>query len=61
MEPLIKDTLDKGHLGIKDIFQCTNLYGDNIFSSLKEDNLSMMDKMDLSECVHYLEVPLYIQ
>ena len=35
---LIKDTLNKGHLCIKDTFQCTNLY-------LKEDNLSIIDKM----------------
>ena len=42
VEPLIKDTLNKGHLCIKDTFQCTNLYSGN---ALKEDNLSIMDKM----------------
>ena len=28
VEPLIKDTLNKGHLCIKDTFPCTNLYSD---------------------------------
>ena len=45
VEPLIKDTLNKGHLCIKDTFQCTNLYSGNTFLPLKEDNLSVMDKM----------------
>ena len=45
MEPLIKDTLNKGHLCIKDTFYCTNLYSDNTFLALKEDNLSIMDVM----------------
>ena len=45
VEPLIKDTLNKGHLCIKDTFQCTNLYSGNTFLPLKEDNLSIMDKM----------------
>ena len=33
VEPLIKDTLNKGHLCIKDTFQCTNLctYSGNAF------------------------------
>ena len=29
LELLMKDTLNKGHLCIKDIFQCTNLYSGN--------------------------------
>ena len=37
-------TSDKGHC-IKDTFQCTNLYSGNTFLPLKEDNLSIMDKM----------------
>ena len=41
MEPLIKDTLNKGHLSIKDTFQYTNLCSGNAFP----DNLSVMDKM----------------
>ena len=45
VEPLIKDTLNKGHLCIKDTFQCTSLYSGNTFLPLKEDNLSIMDKM----------------
>ena len=45
VEPLIKDTLNKGHLCIKDTSQCTNLYSGNAFLPLKEDNLSIMDKM----------------
>ena len=45
VEPLIKDTLNKGHLCIKDTFQCTNLYSGNTFLPLKEANLSIMDKM----------------
>ena len=45
VEPLIKDTLNKGHLCIKDTFRCTNLYSGNTFLPLKEDNLSIMDKM----------------
>ena len=40
MEPLIKDTLNKGHLCIKDTFQCTNLYSSN---TPKEDNLFIVD------------------
>ena len=36
VEPLIKDTLNKGHLCIKDTSQCTK------FLPLKEDNLSIM-------------------
>ena len=28
---LIKDTLNKGHLCLKDAFQCTNLYSGNTF------------------------------
>ena len=40
-----KDTLNKGHLCIKGTFQCTNLYSGNTFLPLKEDNLSIMDKM----------------
>ena len=32
VEPLIKDTQNKGHLCIKDTFQCTNLY--NILPSI---------------------------
>ena len=42
VEPLIKDTLNKGQLCT---FQCTNLYSGNTFLPLKEDNLSIMDKM----------------
>ena len=42
VEPLIKDTLNKGHLCIKDIFRYTNLYSGNTFLPLKEDNLSIM-------------------
>ena len=45
MEPLIKDTLNKGHLCIEDTFQHTNLYSGNTFLPLKEDDLSIMDKM----------------
>ena len=45
VEPLIKDTLNKGHLCIKDTFRYTNLYSGNTFLPLKEDNLSIMDKM----------------
>ena len=43
VEPLIKDTLNKGHLCIKDTFRCTNLYSGNTLLPLKEDNLSIMD------------------
>ena len=53
-------TSDKGHLCIKDTFRCTNLYSGNTFLPLKEDNLSIMEQNDPSQCVHYLEVPLYI-
>ena len=42
MEPLIKDTLNKGHLCIKGTFQCTNLCSGNTF---KEDKLSIIEKM----------------
>ena len=45
VEPLIKDPLNKGHLCIKDTFQCTNLYSGNTFLPLKEDILSIMDNM----------------
>ena len=45
MEPLTKDALNKGHLSIEDTFQHTNLYSGNTFLPLKEDNLSIMDKM----------------
>ena len=39
MEPLIKDTLNKG---------CTHLYGGNTFLPPKEDSLSIVDKTYLS-------------
>ena len=52
VEPLIKDTLNKGHLRIKDTFLCTNLYS----GSPKEDNLSINDP---SQSVLCLGVPLY--
>ena len=42
VEPLIKDTLNKGDLCIKDTFRCINLYSGNTFLPLKEDNLSIM-------------------
>ena len=45
VEPLIKDTLNKGHLCIKDTFRYTNLYSGNTLFPPKEDNLSIMDKM----------------
>ena len=48
VEPLIKDTLNKGHLSIKDIFRCANLYSGNTFLPPKEDNLSIMDEMTSS-------------
>ena len=38
-------TLNKGHLCIKDTFRYTNLYSGNTLLPLKEDNLSIMDKM----------------
>ena len=39
VEPLIKDTLNKGHLCIKDTF---NLYSGSTLLPLKEDNLSKL-------------------
>ena len=52
-------TSDKGHLCIKDTFQCTNLYSGNFntFIPPKEGNFSIIDKT-MSQCVHYLEAPL---
>ena len=38
-------TSDKGHLCIKDTFRYINLYSGNTYLPLKEDNLSIMDKM----------------
>ena len=40
---------------MRDTFQCINLWNDNTLLPLKEDSLSY----DLSQCVRYLEVPLY--
>ena len=40
VEPLIKDTLNKGHFPIHQ-----PIYSGNVFMPLKEDNLSIMDKM----------------
>ena len=45
VEPLMKDTLNKGHICIKDTFKYTNLYSGNTLLPLKEDNLSIIDKM----------------
>ena len=60
MESPIKDTLNKGHLCIKDTFQGTNLYSGNTFLPLKEDNRSIMDKMIRPNVSRYLEVPPYM-
>ena len=38
VEPLIKDTLNKG---------CTHLYGGNTFLPPKEDSLSIVDKIHI--------------
>ena len=40
---------------MKDTFRCTNLYSVNTFLPLKEDNLSIMDKM-----IRPKEVPLMV-
>ena len=42
VEPLIKDTLNKGHLCVKDTFL---LYQIISWQYIFEDNLSIMDKM----------------
>ena len=44
---LIKDTLNKGHLCIKDTFQCTNLYSGNTFLPLKEDEISILESVPM--------------
>ena len=59
MEPLIKDTLNKGHLCIKDTFQCTNLYSGNTFFASERGQPLYNGQNDASQCVRYLEVPLY--
>ena len=50
VKPLVKDSLNKGHLCIKDTFQYVKL------SPAKEDNLSIMICPNVSAI---LEVPIY--
>ena len=58
VEPLlIKDTLNKGHLCIKDTFQCTNLYSGNTFFASERGQPLYNGQNDPSQCV---DVPLYV-
>ena len=60
VEPPVKDTLNKGHLCIKDTLQYTNLHVYIVFSSERGQPLYNAGRQnDPSQYVHYLEVPLY--
>ena len=50
MEPLIKDTLNEGHLCIKDTSDA-HVYSGNTFLPLNEDNLSIMDQTSVPICL----------
>ena len=52
----MKDTLNKGHLCIKDTFQCTNLYCGNTFASKRGQPLYSGQEQRF----RYLELPLYL-
>ena len=53
----IKDTLSKGHLCIKDTFQCTNLYSGN---TSKRGQTLCNRQNDLSQCVPIRLTKVYL-
>ena len=57
VEPLIRDMLNKEHRKTSLTLRSTLVH----FNARSEDNLHIKDKMAGPKCVHYSEVPQYIE